>query len=159
MAIAAAAGSRLIRMPKTRGGYGGARSAPGQRDNRAQQTDGEAEQQETLAGAGVCPLRRSTARRERAHRPRWRWRAPRVRASACRSRAEQDVARPGHAGQQGERDADRTPRGEPEQRHPTPARSTQIRSRGRRDPAMATASGPRNSMVTAMPSGIRANDW
>ena len=28
-----------------------------------------------------------------------------------------------------------------------------------RDDATAMASGPRNSMVTAMPSGIRANDW
>ena len=42
---------------------------------------------------------------------------------------------------------------------PAPARATQARSISRRDEATATASGPRNSMVTAMPSGIRANDW
>ena len=28
-----------------------------------------------------------------------------------------------------------------------------------RAPATVTVSGPRNSMVTAMPSGIRANAW
>src|SRR5260221_1833353 len=42
---------------------------------------------------------------------------------------------------------------------PAPARPTQTRSISRREDATATASGPRNSMVTAMPSGIRANDW
>ena len=42
---------------------------------------------------------------------------------------------------------------------PSPARPTQIRSRGRRDPITATVNGPRNSMVTATPSGISAKDW
>ncbi len=42
---------------------------------------------------------------------------------------------------------------------PIPASSTQTMSSRCRDAATATASGPRNSTVTAMPSGIRANDW
>ena len=42
---------------------------------------------------------------------------------------------------------------------PAAARTTQPTSRRCRDPATATASGPRNSMVTATPSGIRAKDW
>ena len=44
---------------------------------------------------------------------------------------------------------------------PTPvaASTTQPTSLRCRDPATATASGPRNSMVTATPSGMRANDW
>jgi len=42
---------------------------------------------------------------------------------------------------------------------PIPARATQIRSLKRREPITARLSGPRNSMVTAMPKGIRAKDW
>ena len=42
---------------------------------------------------------------------------------------------------------------------PSPASTTQARSRGRRDPMTARVSGPMNSMVTAIPSGIRAKDW
>ncbi len=42
---------------------------------------------------------------------------------------------------------------------PVAASTTQPTSRRCRDPATATASGPRNSMVTATPSGMRANDW
>jgi hypothetical protein len=42
---------------------------------------------------------------------------------------------------------------------PPPASATHSRSTGRRDDATATASGPRNSIVTAIPSGIRANAW
>ena len=38
---------------------------------------------------------------------------------------------------------------------PAPASSTQPTSRARREPASATPSGPRNSIVTATPSGIR----
>ena len=44
-------------------------------------------------------------------------------------------------------------------RTPAAARITQSTSSHRRDEATATASGPRNSIVTATPSGIRANDW
>jgi hypothetical protein len=47
----------------------------------------------------------------------------------------------------------------PSRATPAPARVTQIRSRKRRKPMTATVSGPRNSMVTAMPNGIRAKDW
>ena len=42
---------------------------------------------------------------------------------------------------------------------PVPASSTQSRSIRRLDDAIATASGPRNSIVTAMPSGILAMAW
>jgi hypothetical protein len=39
---------------------------------------------------------------------------------------------------------------------PIAARPTQTRSRRRREPKTATASGPVNSSVTAMPSGNRS---
>jgi hypothetical protein len=42
---------------------------------------------------------------------------------------------------------------------PPKARTAQTTSSRRRDAAIATPSGPRNSMVTAMPNGIRAIDW
>ena len=40
-----------------------------------------------------------------------------------------------------------------------PASATHTRSRGRREPMIASVSGPTNSMVTARPIGIRWNDW
>ena len=40
---------------------------------------------------------------------------------------------------------------------PTAASATHNRSTARREPRRATVSGPRNSIVTATPSGIRAN--
>jgi hypothetical protein len=39
---------------------------------------------------------------------------------------------------------------------PTAANSTAATSRGRREAAAATATGPQNSMATAVPSGSRA---
>ncbi len=41
---------------------------------------------------------------------------------------------------------------------PTAANPTQARSSLRREPAIATPSGPTNSNVTARPSGIRSSD-
>ncbi len=41
---------------------------------------------------------------------------------------------------------------------PAAARATQTRSRTRREPSTATASGPQNSMVTATPIGILDSD-
>ena len=41
---------------------------------------------------------------------------------------------------------------------PAPASTTQARSTGRREPAIATPSGPTNSKVTAIPSGMRSSD-
>ena len=40
-----------------------------------------------------------------------------------------------------------------------PASRTQTTSRACRDPSTASVSGPMNSMVTAIPSGMREKDW
>ena len=47
----------------------------------------------------------------------------------------------------------------PSRATPATASPAQTRSRARRLPATATANGPRNSTVTAIPSGIRENAW
>ena len=52
-----------------------------------------------------------------------------------------------------------SPGSRPSSATPIAARNAHSRSRGRRLPKTASASGPRNSMVTAIPSGIRAKDW
>ncbi len=39
---------------------------------------------------------------------------------------------------------------------PAAASATHSRSSGRREPTTATASGPQNSIVTAMPNGMRS---
>ena len=41
---------------------------------------------------------------------------------------------------------------------PAAASTTQARSSSRREEAIATPSGPTNSKVTAMPSGMRSSD-
>ena len=79
-------------------------------------------------------------------RPRPARRAPRRQAPSAD--ASLAAAEPGHA------DARRA-----EQRDAGAASITHTRSIRRRDDATATASGPRNSIVTAMPSGILANAW
>ena len=69
-------------------------------------------------------------------------------------RAEQDVRRPGCTGQQREqrrRRRSRSARSRPSSATPSAASTTQTRSRARREPSTASASGPMNSMVTAMP--------
>ena len=47
----------------------------------------------------------------------------------------------------------------PSRTTPAAARSTQSTSPARRKPSTANVRGPMNSMVTAMPSGMRAKDW
>ncbi len=78
------------------------------------------------------------------------------------ARAEQDVAAPEHAGQQGQGRRRwgrcRRRRRWPAARCPAAARVTHSRSSGRREPSTATVRGPANSIVTATPWGMRSID-
>lgn len=64
---------------------------------------------------------------------------------------------PAPGGREGEGQAERfrAAGGPGEKHHPEPARTIHTQSNSLRDPRTATASGPRNSIVTTMPSGVR----
>ena len=161
-AIAATAGSRLISTPNTPAGIrrsASSSSVYGIADDIIPTSDADRQhRRHQQVGAAV----RDPDRRQRHGRHEHRERQP----GAARERLPTRALSRMYAAQNAPASrASATPRPSrpappksDSSRMPAAARATQTRSSARREPNTATPSGPTNSKVTAMPSGMRSSD-